>query len=532
MTADRDHGTTQISRAAIALKVEGAPGDESVVIPTLTIMYHPCLRRIGDRAMLSELLASREARVSRIQPVFSPPRQHGGDPLVEPHLSRKPVRLRMTESGDFVVNASDTRTRVLVDGQECVDQREIAARALERGVMIQLADRVLLLFHWHSPQSEQDSDDLGLIGESAAIARVRDEIRQVAELDVTVFVRGETGVGKELVSAAIHRASQRCDGPLVTVNLAAVPGSLAAAELFGTTKGAFTGATRQDGYFRRADGGTLFLDEIGEIPVDTQVMLLRVLETGEVCPLGAQRFVRTDARVVAATDADIEAMVSEGRFRAPLLHRLSAYEIWVPPLRERRDDIARLLVHFLRLELAASGDPGLLEQREPGPWLPMAIFEQLAHYEWPGNVRQLRNVVRQVVIASRGRPVASLPTRLAGQLRERPEEPGPGATTSPAGARRQRTGRRPSQIPEDELIAALQAHDWDLKAAASALDISRSSLYRLINSSRALQTTSSLSADEITACYQACDGDIDTMVERLKVSKPALRRRLSKLGLP
>jgi two-component system nitrogen regulation response regulator GlnG len=231
-----------------------------------------------------------------------------------------------------------------------------------------------------------------------------------------------------------------------------------------------------------------------------------------------------DVRVLAATDADLEARVAAGEFRAPLLHRLGGYEIWLPPLRERRDDIGRLLVHFLRRELAALDAAHLLEPDAP-LWLPADLVARLALYHWPGNVRQLRNVARQIAIASRAQPRAEIGPAVERLLREaapRPAEPPQG----PAAER-----RRPAEVPEAELIEALHACRWDLQAAAERLRISRPSLYALVEANPRLRKAGDLSPEEIARCWEECGGDVETMVERLEVSRKALARRLRELKL-
>ncbi|HEU4537176.1 MAG TPA: sigma 54-interacting transcriptional regulator, partial [Polyangiaceae bacterium] len=182
--------------------------------------------------------------------------------------------------------------------------------------------------------------------------------------------------------------------------MGAVPKELAAAELFGAARGAYTGSTHdREGLFRSAQGGTLFLDEVGEAPPEVQVMLLRALETGEVHPVGAKAPVAVDVRLVAATDANLESQIRDGRFKEPLLHRLAGYEIRLPPLRERREDIGPLFYHFARGELEATGEARRLAPADPyeAPWLPAPIAARLVRHPWPGNVRQLRNWARQIV---------------------------------------------------------------------------------------------------------------------------------------
>ena len=267
-------------------------------------------------------------------------------------------------------------------------------------------------------------------------------------------------------------------------------------------------------------------------------MLLRALETSEIYPLGAQRPERVDVRIIAATDARLEALIASGAFGAPLLHRLAGYEIHLPPLRERRDDIARLLLHFLGLDLAETGDTELLDRTEPAPWLPLALARRIMQHRWPGNVRQLRNVVRQLVIGSRGEREASLSPALLRQLADGMPA-GPASAVEairptvhpPTGGVDRRKHRRPADITEAELVDALCTHRWDIKSTAAALGISRTSLYKLIDSSDRVRTAGHLDVEEIRACHRDLGGDLDAMVERLQVSKHALRRRIQELGL-
>jgi DNA-binding NtrC family response regulator len=538
IVAEPQQQSTEITELEGEAPVSSAPRRPTTV-PSLTIVYHPVLRRIGDRVILGELPAEREARISRVAPRFEPPRQPPGAALDHPRISRAPFVLRPGTGGSVVLDPHDSRTRIIVDGDPVDSPRLISLEQLQRGAVIELSDRIALLLHPFTPHAERDTGDLGLVGHSDHMARVREDIRRVASLDVPVLIRGETGTGKELVATAIHESGARSSGPLVCVNMAALPPALAAAELFGATRGAFTGAGQgQDGYFRRARGGTLFLDEIGAAPPEIQVMLLRALETSEIYPLGAQRSERVDVRIIAATDARLEALIASGAFGAPLLHRLAGYEIHIPPLRERRDDIARLMLHFLGLDLAETGDTELLDRVEPAPWLPLALTRHLMQHPWPGNVRQLRNVVRQIVIGSRGEIEASLPPALLRQLASAapiapapPAETGAPASRPRAHAALQGRSRKPAEITEGELVDALCAHRWDIKSTAAALGISRTSLYKLMEASDRVHTAGHLDGDEIRACHRDLGGNLDAMVDRLRVSKPALRRRIQELGL-
>ena len=234
-----------------------------------------------------------------------------------------------------------------------------------------------------------------MIGHSAAIREVFDQIRQVADTDVTVLIQGESGTGKELVARALHNLSARKDQPFIAANIGALPESLIESELFGYEKGAFTGAIRSKaGWFEMAQGGTLFLDEIGEMPPKTQVDLLRVLEQREVRRLGGEEVIPLDVRLVAATHRDTDALVSEGRFREDLYYRLNVVPLRVPPLRERRDDVPLLVQHFLR----QAQD----RHRKDAKQIAGEAMRVLCDYPWPGNVRQLRNCMERLVVTVEG----------------------------------------------------------------------------------------------------------------------------------
>ncbi|HEY0136333.1 MAG TPA: sigma-54 dependent transcriptional regulator, partial [Nannocystis sp.] len=226
---------------------------------------------------------------------------------------------------------------------------------------------------------------LGMIGGSPAFYALERSLLRLAGLPQAVLVRGETGTGKELAARALHTQGPRVAGPFVPLNCGAIPEGLFESELFGHVKGAFTGATRvHTGAFVRAHGGTLFLDEIAELPLPLQAKLLRVLETRRVSPVGGEAEVPIDVRVVAATHQPLEALVAAGRFRGDLYHRLSALEIDLPALRQRRADIPPLLEHFAA-ELA-------IELGRPVVLTPSAVTAATAH-DWPGNIRELRNAV-------------------------------------------------------------------------------------------------------------------------------------------
>lgn len=244
---------------------------------------------------------------------------------------------------------------------------------------------------------EQLGDSSGspkIIACSAVMHTVFDEIRRTAQADATVLVTGESGTGKELVAEAIHRHSRRRNGPFMAINMTAVPETLVESELFGHVEGAFTGAAGQRaGRFEAADGGTLFIDEIGDLKLTSQAKLLRVLENHHVTPVGSNENRKIDVRVIAATNRNLERMVAEGRFREDLYYRLNVISIALPPLRKRREDIPLLVDHFLDVLCNVNGKPRLTADPE--------LIRFLESYDWPGNVRQLRNCIESMVILSR-----------------------------------------------------------------------------------------------------------------------------------
>ena len=233
-----------------------------------------------------------------------------------------------------------------------------------------------------------DDDAMPIIGRSSAMQEIYRLVARLTDTDLTVLISGESGTGKELVARALHDYGHRRSGPFVAVNMAAVPRDLIEAELFGHEKGAFTGAVQRGvGHFAQADGGTLFLDEIGDMPVEAQTRLLRVLQQGEYTTVGGRRTIRTDVRIVAASNRNLRHLVAQGLFREDLYYRLSVVPIRMPPLRERLEDIAALVRHFLQRAEASGLAPKVLDG---------GAIEQLRSYPWPGNVRELENLIRRL----------------------------------------------------------------------------------------------------------------------------------------
>lgn len=284
-------------------------------------------------------------------------------------------------------NTLSTAVRATEEGAFDYLPKPFDLNELVRSVQAALEDRVA------SDDSEFGSDDSPLIGRSAAMQEVYRLIARVVPNDLTVIVLGESGTGKELVARAIHDMGPRRASPFIAINMAAIPRELIESELFGHERGAFTGAAaRAAGKFEQAQGGTLFLDEIGDMPIEAQTRLLRVLQTGEFTTVGGARSQRADVRIVAATNQDLRALVEAGRFREDLYYRLNVVPVLIPPLRARLEDVPALARHFL--DVAA-------QEGLPRKALDRHAVELLRQHHWPGNVRELENVMRRLAILER-----------------------------------------------------------------------------------------------------------------------------------
>ena len=309
----------------------------------------------------------------------------------------------------------------------------------------------------------EEDGRFGMVGRSRVMQDVYEQIGVVAKSVAPVIVTGETGVGKELVARAIHAQSPRARGPFVAVNAGALPETTLESELFGHTRGAFTGAASdRAGKLTTASGGTLFLDEIESIPERAQLQLLRVLEDGVVQPLGSDESRHVDVRIVAATKADLQEEVRQGRMRADFYHRIAVLSIAIPPLRERREDIPLLVSHFLKQTAARNG--------VPVPKVSERTLEQLIQYSWPGNVRELRNAVERMVITAHA--------GVAGPFTPDEAFAAPRLLSLPA-----TPGRLRDELERTEktvIEIALRENDGEITATARALGISRRALYERI----------------------------------------------------
>ena len=303
------------------------------------------------------------------------------------------------------------------------------------------------------------------VGASASLKRFLDDLRLAADTDATVLLLGESGTGKELAARALHESSRRRDAPLVVVNCAAIPETLVESELFGHRKGAFTGATEdRRGKFETANGGTIFLDEVGELLPPAQARLLRVLQEGEVDKVGQAAPVAVDVRVVAATRVDLESRIGEGTFREDLWFRLNVVPLPIPPLRERAGDVPLLFEHFLGKVATKHG--------RPVPKVEPAALDRLEHYDWPGNIRELENLVERLVVLGREETIRE--SDLPGSMRGEGPRLGGARIEIPPG------GIVLEEVEKGLLQESLRRHAGNQSAAARYLGISRQTLiYRM-----------------------------------------------------
>lgn len=489
---------------------ERRQAEGGVIRYALRILWHRDVSRIGTLGILP---AQPISAVVRRSPPF--------DPVKDTCLSRDPFLSVVSTARELEIRPGKTRTAVVVNGSRLDGPRVFSAGQAKAGIIILLGHEIVVCLH-QVEVPVQRGPQLGIVGDSDVIERVRRQILDVADLDAPVLVRGETGTGKELVARAIHREGPRPDQPFVDVSMAEVPAETAASLFFGHVRGAFTGASRDHaGYFVEADGGTLFLDEIALAPRPVQNMLLRVIETGQIRPVGSGRSRKVHVRLVCATDEKLERAVDEGRFSNPLFHRLGRLQIRLPLLRERREDIGSLLLHFLRNDLASTGeghrlDADRLHEDEP-PWLSAPDFARIALADFPGNVRTLENITSRLVASNRGKRHATFDEEVEELV----------SASAPIDEPVRPPGGRAPKVTDEQIRRALERHNHNVSAAAVDLGIHRDTIYqRLTNRPHGIRSASSLSDEEVLASRARHDADLDAMAADLGVSRKGLAARL------
>lgn len=503
-----------------------ATAQHSRELLAVTIAWHPDPLRIGEQFIGTTTEGSIE--VSRFTPSFR--HMHGEAlPLGHGGVSRDPLRIARDADDGITIFPSASRMVVELNGLEIQQAVYLKKEQIEAGAILCLGRAVFLCIHWMRCLPK-DNPVKGFVGVGSAAIHTRDLIRLAACNESTVLLLGETGTGKEVAAQAIHSLSKRNQEKMVSVNMAALNESLAAADLFGATKGAYTGAQNaRSGFFGEAQNSSLFLDEIGNTPASVQPMLLRVLENGDYRPLGATRDIRSTARLIAATDQDLYS----GAFNHALVRRLESFIIRIPPLRAHREDIGLLLIHLLKQSEIAGISPSQL---------PAYLISDILNFEWPGNVRQLKHIFQRALItlqmgervnlgdmveqkkitvtdsAEIRRTVNSLPNL------------GDDATlmSIPEPAPIERKKLR--ELSEQDVIDAMEKHGWTIQYAADYLGISRPSMYKLIEANTQIRRVEQIPAEEIRAQLDAVNKDVERCASLLKTPSEALRRQLKGLG--
>ncbi len=504
---------------------EAEHGDRRCIVAR--ILAHPDSRRVGEFAPLFDAGCDGAAEVSRNEPAFRTADGRSSGSLDSSRITRAPLSIEL-RNGQVRIRHATASIRVELDGEPLHGERLFDVEALKAGIVI-LFGKYLTLVLGYLDLIDAAASVPGMIGDSTAMRVLRQEIQRIADIDVPVLLRGETGVGKELVAAALHACSARSNSPFVAVNVASVPASLAASELFGHRRGAFSGAVEEHkGYFSQAHGGTLFLDEIGDVVSEVQAALLRAVETGVIQPLGG-RTLKVDVRLIAATDSDLEAAIARREFREPLLRRFS-YEIRVPPLRQRREDIGLLFQHFLRQCLGTEQAAArlTLTDVEAEPWVPAAFVAALALHPWPGNVRELSNVALRFVVENRERSVARVSDDIRGLLQRGPGPLQSFPEAAPSVASPQPSEARATPPSDSDLVSAMRAAKFQREPAAKALGISKSYLYRRLERIPEIRSLSNIPSGEVQAALVAALGDFVVAAEKLQVSERALRLHLKR----
>ncbi|MDN2564662.1 nitrogen regulation protein NR(I) [Aquibium sp. A9E412] len=348
-----------------------------------------------------------------------------------------------------------------------------------------------------APPADEQPESMPLVGRSPAMQDIYRMLARMMQTDLTVMINGESGTGKELVARALHEYGRRRNGPFVAINMAAIPRDLIESELFGHEKGAFTGAQyRSSGRFEQAEGGTLFLDEIGDMPMEAQTRLLRVLQQGEYTTVGGRTPIRTDVRIVAATNKDLRALIHQGLFREDLFYRLNVVPLRLPPLRERVEDIADLVRHFFR-QAEREG----LQAKQIVP----AGIDLMKRYRWPGNVRELENLVRRLAALYPQEEISAEIVEAELQSAGRPAEPSR------------------DDLPEDLSLGRAVEHCLQRYFAGFGGELPPPGLYHRI--------VSEVEYPLVLAAISATRGNQIKAAELLGVNRNTLRKKIRELGV-
>ncbi len=373
------------------------------LVPCLTLLAHPDSRRIGEQSLLLGFGEGAELQLSPTTPEFASLdggayRGLGGeDPSAWFKILGVPGALSLVATRDDV--------EVEVDGRPLMEPRRVTADELAEGVVILIQRQLTLVLHWQDPSPERPKG-YGLMGEGPAMLRVRREIERLARLRFNVLLHGEPGVGKEMVARAIHKESVRTDMPFFCLRMMHTEPNEVAPLLFGAAGQVDGSVASRRGLFLQADGGTLFLDQVGETPQDVHAALLRTLESREILPIGGRGSVEVDVRVIATTEVEALPLTLENRSRGALLHRLGGYGLFVPALRQRREDLGRLFMHCLAEHLPTADDG-------ESPSVSAELLYRLALEPWPGNLPQLGRFVERLADQTPPNEALALPADLS-----------------------------------------------------------------------------------------------------------------------
>ncbi len=491
--------------------------------PFLTILYHFDHARVGERASLRAVRELRRAVLNRALPLFVDDEERSR-PLASEYVTSKEIVIE--PSGDGLVLSVPEGVHLRVDGEK-VSRSELTSAQITDGVVLDIGGAVVLLLHYlDDARGPARGETLGILGRSDAIQIVREAILRCAPSSVPVLIRGETGTGKELVARAVHGASARRGCVYAVANAAEHRDpTFMTAHLFGQLEGSHSGAFADtDGVFGEAQGGTLFLDEIGELQVSVQPILYRAIEYGQAARFGASQPRPIDVRLITATDLPLEEAILEGRFRQQLHQRIAGAVIRIPALRERREDVAHLLYHFLREFMAGAGiGAELLEGRPAGrpPWLSSRLLAQMVRYDWPGNVRQLRNVAHHLVLRHGRSDVVNYKTD--------PE----------LAFARGRAQRTPDPAPKKALtdpqwLSAYKVERYVLAALAERMGCppgtARDRIQAILEK-EGVMTAAQCSREQLEAVGEACGWKVQAMEERLWSPRRAIQLALTRTRL-
>ena len=512
--------------------VIAAPGRErGRQVLTLTIVFHPDTSRIGETAVFEKPRGARVRVLGRDSPGFARPESGSTQliPLNDCYVSREALQFRYSD-GSVCIQRKSSSSRARIGASELSSEIRLSQSQLNVGVAIVLGGRVVVLLR-RAVQltrsvngSNQGHQSLG--GSSAYMSQLKDQISALAMTNLDILIQGETGTGKELVAEAVHAASEWGSQKMIAVNMAAIPAALASSLLFGSVKGAFTGADKaSQGYFRQAQGSTLFLDEIGDTQEEIQAQLLRALQQREIQVVGG-RVEKVKLRVISATDAQLEDQ--SGNFKSALRHRLAESEIVLLPLRQHPEDIGELLFTFVKRAMKTLGREQVLPNEhstanEVAMWAD--LFHQFVMYAWPGNIRELHNYAQQVALSSEFSAV--IPQSIEARLPQ--FGPAQGSGKSPE---REITQARSEDYSDSEFLEGYKNARYEVQRTARQLGISRQAVYRRILESPGLSLASELSDEQVRTVLENYGDDLSAAAMQLKVSRAALRERIRCVSVP